>query len=88
MTLKRYRVGKARPVFGDHLSVSIAARPLGPNTVDGDSGEFTFFAGPAVVPARGHCVQWGGETTLLLPANFEPRGYFESAFRSRFEHCG
>ena len=30
VTMKRYRVGKAAPVFGDHLGVSLAARPLGP----------------------------------------------------------
>src|SRR5262245_9075597 len=28
VTLKRYRVGKRRPTFGDFLSVSLAARPL------------------------------------------------------------
>ena len=88
VTMKRYRVGKAAPVFGDHLGVSLAARPLGPGTVDGDSGEFKFFAGPVYVPARDRCVQWAGDATLLLPANFVPRGYYNSAFKSRFEHCG
>jgi hypothetical protein len=87
VTMKRYRVGKARRVFGDHLSVSLAARPLGPGTVDGDAGEFRYYAGPAYVPARNRCVQWGGSATLLMPANFVPRGYFNSAYRSRWEHC-
>jgi hypothetical protein len=87
VTMKRYRVGQARPVYGDFLAVTLAARPLGPNTVGGDSGEFKFFAGPVYVPARSRCVQWGGDVTLLMPANFSPRGYFNSAYRSRFEHC-
>jgi hypothetical protein len=30
----------------------------------------------------------GGDATLLLPANFVPRCYYDSAFKSRFEHCG
>jgi hypothetical protein len=87
VTMKRYRVGQKAPVFGDHLSVSLAARPLGPSTVDGDSGEFKWFAGPAYVPARHRCVQWAGSAELLMPANFVPRGYYNSAFKSRFEHC-
>ena len=53
VTMKRYRVGQARPVYGDFLAVTLAARPLGPNTVAGNSGEFKFFAGPVYVPARG-----------------------------------
>jgi hypothetical protein len=40
------------------------------------------------VPARNRCVQWAGDATRLLPANFVPRGYYTSAFKSRFEHCG
>jgi hypothetical protein len=40
------------------------------------------------VPARNRCVQWAGDATLLLPADFVPRGYDDSAFKSRFEHCG
>jgi hypothetical protein len=86
-TMKRYRVGQKRPVFGDLLGVSLAARPVGPATVAGQSGEFKFFAGPVHVPARSRCVQWGGEATLLVPANFHPRGYYNSAFRSGWEHC-
>jgi hypothetical protein len=60
---------------------------VGPATVAGQSGEFKFFAGPVYVPARSRCVQWGGEATLLVPANFHPRGYYNSAFRSGWEHC-
>ena len=60
VTMKRYRVGKAARVFGDHIGVSLAARPVGPNTVGGDSGEFKYFAGPVYVPARHRCVQWAG----------------------------
>ena len=88
VTLKRYRVGKRAPIFGDHLSVSLAARPLGPGTAAGNAGEFRYFAGPVYVPARHRCVQWAGSAVLLLPANFEPRGYYNSAYRSRWEHCG
>jgi hypothetical protein len=87
VTMKRYRVGRKQRVFGDHLSVSLAARPLGPETADGDAGEFKYFAGPVYVPARDRCVQWGGAATPLMPANFEPRGYYNSAYRSRWEHC-
>ena len=87
VTMKRYRVGQAVPTFGDFIDVTLAARPLGPDTVRGDSGEFKFFAGPVYVPARHHCVQWSGSATLLLPKNFTPRGYFNSAFKSPFEHC-
>ena len=87
VTMKRYRVGKAVPTFGDFLSVSLAARPLGPGTVAGDSGEFKYFAGPVYAPARQRCVQWSGSAELLMPANFTPRGYFNSAFKSPFEHC-
>ena len=87
-TMKRYRVGLRRPMFGDFLYVALAARPLGPNTAAGQAGEFKYFAGPVKVPARGRCVQWGGGATLLVPANFEPRGYFESNYKSRWEHCG
>jgi hypothetical protein len=88
VTLKRYRVGRRAPIFGDHLGVSLAARPLGPSTAAGDAGQFRWYAGPVYVPARKRCVQWGGDATLLLPANFEPRGYFTSAWRSRWSHCG
>jgi hypothetical protein len=42
--------------------------------VAGQTGEFKFFAGPVYVPARDRCVQWGGEATLLMPANCRPRG--------------
>ena len=87
VTMKRYRVGKKKRVFGDHLSVSLAARPLGPDTADGDAGEFKYFAGPVYVPARNRCVQWGGAATLLMPDNFVPRGYYNSAYQSRWEHC-
>ena len=87
VTLKRYRVGKKRRVFGDFLSVSLAARPLSDDTVDGDSGNFKYFAGPTYVPARRRCVQWAGGATLLMPPNFEPRGYYEAASKSRWEHC-
>src|SRR5262245_20235409 len=58
VTMKRYRVGLAAPTFGDFIDVTLAARPLGPETVDGNSGEFKYFAGPVYVPARHHCVQW------------------------------
>ena len=88
VTMKRYRVGKAVRTFGDHLYVSLAARPLGPTTADGDSGEFKYYAGPVYVPARDRCVQWGGGAELLVPANWVPRGYFNSAYKSRWEHCG
>jgi hypothetical protein len=88
VTMKRYRVGKKRPVFGDHLSVSLAARPLSDATTDGDAGNFKYYAGPTYVPARNRCVQWSGSATLLLPPNIEPRGYYQSAFKSRWEHCG
>ncbi len=90
VTLKRYRVGKVSGPrqASENLSVSLAARPLGPSTVDGDSGDFRFYAGPAYVPARNRCVQWGGSAVLLLPPNFHPRGTLNSAYRSRWEHCG
>lgn len=88
VTMKRYRVGKKRPVFGDHLSVSLAARPLSDATVDGDAGNFKYFAGPTYVPARSRCVQWAGSATLLMPPNITPRGYLNDAFKSRWEHCG
>jgi hypothetical protein len=32
-------------------------------------------------------VQRAGSATLLLPPNISPRGYFEAAFKSRWEHC-
>src|ERR1700710_1834199 len=75
VTMKRYRVGQAVPTFGDFLSVSLAARPLGPDTARGNSGELKYFAGPVYVPARHHCVQWSGSATLLMQKNFTPRGY-------------
>ena len=87
VTMKRWRVGQAAPVYGDFLSVALAARPLGPTTVDGDSGEFKYFAGPVYVPARHRCVQFSGSATLLMQKNFHPRGYYDSAFKSRVGHC-
>jgi hypothetical protein len=87
VTMKRYRVGKKARIFGDHLYVSLAARPLSEATVDGDAGNFRYFAGPTYVPARSRCVQWAGGATLLTPPNISPRGYFDDGFESRWEHC-
>ena len=89
VTMKRYRVGKARKGgIDDWLYVSLAARPLSDATVEGDSGNFKFFAGPVYVPARNRCVQWGGGAELLMPSNFTPRGRYNSSYKSRWEHCG
>ena len=89
VTMKRYRVGKRRRGgIDDWLYVSLAARPLSDATVEGDSGNFKFFAGPVYVPARNRCVQWGGGASLLVPANHTPRGHYNSAYKSRWEHCG
>jgi hypothetical protein len=56
-------------------------------TVDGDAGNFKYFAGPSYVPARSRCVQWAGSATLLMPPNVTPRGYLSGASKSRWEHC-
>ena len=88
VTIKRYRVGKTSKVYGDFMYVEIATRPLNNANTDTDHGNFRYFAGPSYVSARGKCVRWGGGATLLVPARFTPRGYYESAFRSRWSHCG
>ena len=54
-----------------------------------ESLAITFYlAGPIYVPARHHCVQWSGSAELLMQKNFSPRGYYNSAFKSKFGHCG
>jgi hypothetical protein len=89
VTMKRYRVGKARKRgIDDWLYVSITARRPGPDVADGDSGNFKYFAGPTYVPARDRCVQWQGGAELLLPPNFVPRGRYNDGYKSRWEHCG
>lgn len=88
VTLKRYRVGLKRG-YGDWLYAELYTRPLKtPGNVASDHGNLAYFAGPVYVAARGKCVQWGGGASLLVPPNWEPRGEFHSAFRSRWSHCG
>src|SRR4051794_6408546 len=83
VTMKRYRVGEAGPPRGAFASAP-PAPPPGPAPARGDSGGFKFFAGPASVPAPPHFVRWSGSATLLMPKNFMPRGYFNSALKSKF----
>ena len=82
VNLKRYRVGLARG-GGDRLYAELYTRPLSEPTenLDHDQGDFKWFAGPVYVTARSKCVKWGGGADLLVPANWEPRGEFHSAFR-------
>lgn len=89
VTLKRYRVGlNADRGVSDFLTVTLATRPLNDANVNGDGDNYKYFAGPVYVSARGKCVQWSGSASLLVPANWTPRGYFNSAYKSRWEHCG
>ena len=86
VTMKRYRVGKAAPVFGDHLSVSLAARPLGPGTVDGDSGEFK--SSQARSTCRRATAACSGRRRDAPARQLRAARVYDSAFKSRFEHCG
>lgn len=40
-----------------------------------DAGNYTTYAGPVKLAAKGHCVQWGGN-------------YGKLQYTSKFEHCG
>jgi hypothetical protein len=88
VVLKRYRVGQTSR-YGDRLYAQLYTRPLrNPANLGHDQGNFRYYAGPVYVTAPGKCVQWGGGASLLVPANWTPRGQFHSAFRSRWSHCG
>jgi hypothetical protein len=87
VNLKRYRVGLDRK-YGDWLYAELYTRPLrNPANLGHDQGDFKWYAGPVYVTAPNKCVQWGGGADLLVPANWEPRGEFHSAFRSGWTHC-
>jgi len=88
VNLKRYRVGLGRK-YEDWMYVQLHTRPLrDPANSATDKDDFKYYAGPIYVYARDKCVMWGGGASLIVPANWTPRGTFHSAFLSRWTHCG
>jgi hypothetical protein len=88
VTLKRYRAGK-KERYNDWVYATLATRPMrNPANLARDAGDFRWYAGPIYVTAPNKCVRWGGGASLIVPANWTPRGKFNSAFQSRWSHCG